>query len=378
MIENCTINKFLLELHHMSDDNISWKEIAKITNEKFNTNLSPNACRKRVSRLQKLLEQQDQVYIDLKKEDIKISDIQQLYNANIRTITREETLREIAHEFASTMQNKFMLTVDNKILPKNDFLFKKHALLLIGDWHYGLTIDNYFNVYNTNIAKLRIQQLQDKVINILQKECISKLTVLNLGDMISGYIHLPIRVSSRIDVITQTMEVSELIAEFLCNLSHYTTDLDYYSVLDNHSRLNYKKQDAIQLESLARITPWFLKERLINTDIKINDNEVDEDIATFKINDFNVLGVHGDKDSQKNIVPNLSTFTHEHYDIICSAHYHHFSANEDNDTLHISNGSLMGTDEFAFKLRKNSKPSQTLVVVSQNNPCEVLYKIVLD
>ena len=175
--------------------------------------------------------------------------------------------------------------------------------------------------------------------------------------MISGYIHLPIRVNSRIDVITQTMEVSELIAEFLCNLSHYTTDLDYYSVLDNHSRLNYKKQDAIQLESLARITPWFLKERLIETDIKINDNEVDEDIATFKINEFNILGVHGDKDSQKNIVPNLSTFTHEHYDIICSAHYHHFSANEDNDTLHISNGSLMGTDEFAFKLRKNSKPS---------------------
>ena len=219
------------------------------------------------------------------------------------------------------------------------------------------------------------------MIELCKKENITNLTVLNLGDMISGQIHLPIRINSRIDVVTQTMEISEILAEFLTNILYELgkgATLDYYSVLDNHSRINPKKQDSIQLESFARFTDWYLKERLKNTKITIHTNTIDEDIASFSVKFFDILGVHGDKDAQKRIVESLTSFTQTHFDLICSAHYHHFSANEDNGTLHISNGSLMGTDEFAFKLRKNSKPSQTLIVLSNDNPCEIVYKIVLD
>jgi len=62
--------------------------------------------------------------------------------------------------------------------------------------------------------------------------------------LIAGRIHLTIRFNSRIDVITQTIEVSELLAEFIDELSTYVP-IDYYSVIDNHSRLEPNKKDAL-------------------------------------------------------------------------------------------------------------------------------------
>ena len=194
--------------------------------------------------------------------------------------------------------------------------------------------------------------------------------------MIAGNIHLPIRLHSQQDIITQTIEVSELIANFLVNLARWV-DINYYATLDNHSRIDANKKESIQLESLARITPWFLKERLKKWNcIQIFDNCLAPDIVSFKIlNKYNVLAVHGDKDKPNTIIDRLTAFTGEHQDLICSAHYHHFKCEEQNRTMLISNGSLMGTDEFAMDLRLDSKPSQTMIICSDNNVCEQICKI---
>ena len=66
-----------------------------------------------------------------------------------------------------------------------------------------------------------------------------------------------------------------------------------------------------------------------------------------------------------------------HYDLILSAHLHHFSADEKNETILISNASLMGTDDYAQSLRLNSKPSQNLIILGEDNPLECIYNIPL-
>ena len=43
----------------------------------------------------------------------------------------------------------------------------------------------------------------------------------------------------------------------------------------------------------------------------------------------------------------------------------------------VSNSSLMGVDRYAEKLRLTSDPSQTFVVVTPENVCECIYRIVL-
>ena len=124
----------------------------------------------------------------------------------------------------------------------------------LSDIHYGIEDKTMWNEYSPTIAKQRIEKLQNKVIEYLKKENITDLYIINLGDMIGGRIHLQLRLNSRIDVITQTIEISEILAEFMNNLSKYTNIHGYFST-DNHGRLEPNIKDVIDLESLSRIVP---------------------------------------------------------------------------------------------------------------------------
>ena len=69
--------------------------------------------------------------------------------------------------------------------------------------------------------------------------------------------------------------------------------------------------------------------------------------------------------------------THRHYDMLCTAHLHHFSCDEQNQSIVVSNSSLMGVDRYAERLRLTSDPSQTLIISTDKNACECIYRIVL-
>ena len=154
--------------------------------------------------------------------------------------------------------------------------------------------------------------------------------------------------------------------------------IDYYDCLDNHSRLEPNKNDSLDLESMVRIIPWYLKERLCkNNGIKIHENEFGADIITCNVLGHDIIGVHGDNDRPATALDKLTLMTHRHYDMLCTAHLHHFNADEKNQTLIVSNGSLMGVDSYAEKLRLTSDPSQTFITVSEKNVAECIYRIVL-
>lgn len=54
---------------------------------------------------------------------------------------------------------------------------------------------------------------------------------------------------------------------------------------------------------------------------------------------------------------------------------HHFQADEKNRTIALGNGTLMGTDTYAQKLRLSSTPSQNLIIASKDNVTECIYRI---
>lgn len=309
--------------------------------------------------------------IDLQKERVKISDERIQANAYIRALAREETIKDIALECAREMNSKKILKPTKELCVSG----KNAAILQLSDIHYGLIVDNYWNKYNPDIAKEKIAQLRDKVIYYCQLNDVSDLYITELGDAIAGRIHETIRYQSRFDVITQIMQISEIIAEMVTDLSEYF-DIHYYCCLDNHSRLEPNKKAALDLESLARIIPWYLKERVGNF-VEINDNKYGEDIITFQCKGFNIAGCHGDKDSPIKIVDNLSMMTRENFDMVLTAHLHHFSADEKNQILVISNPSILSTDDYSKNLRLSSKSAQNLIIVSDDNVMECLYRIVL-
>lgn len=253
----------------------------------------------------------------------------------------------------------------------------RDAILCLSDWHYGIEVDNALNRYNPEICKERVARLTAKTLKHCRAYGIKHLNLLNLGDLIAGRIHLTLRLESRFDVITQIMDVSEILAEMITELSS-ELKIDYYSCIDNHSRLEPNKNDALDLETLARITDWYLKTRLAaNPNVKFNTNKFGPDIITFKSKGHNIAAAHGDKDSPTAAATSLARLTRDTYDLICLSHRHHFGADELNETVVLQNSSLMSTDDYAFRLRLSAKPSQNLVIVSEDNVTEAVHRIVV-
>lgn len=374
----------------------SWKAVATHLNKELNTNYSEKWYRNHYikrdfKRYEKKLllttggnpadqdKNQDLIeekLLKIEKEKIKLLDERAQTKAYIRRLAREETLKEIAYKYAEQMINSKPLLSTNfsKVVRNNH---SNEGILLISDWHYGMVCDNYWNKFDPDICKRRVNQLLSKVIRLVETEDISKVTVLNLSDLIAGRIHLQIRIESRIDVVTQTMDIAEILAEFLTTLSNYC-EVSYYDCLDNHSRIEPNKSDSLELETFVRMIPWYLHTRLsTNSNIKINNNEFSSDIITCNVAGHDVIGVHGHEDNPSTALDKLTLMTHKHYDLLCTAHRHHFSADEQHQTMIISNPSLMGVDSYAEKYRLTSYPAQTFIKTTKENVCECIYRIVL-
>ena len=389
-----TITEYCARIYNAKETlGYTWDDIAYIINTELGYSFSPDRYRKDSYRLNKILNKEEESPFELstiKLERAKLNDDRTQINALYRRIAREESLKEIAKIAVKDISSKFRLA-PICVNPFEKFKENKNkaAILEISDWHYGIEIENYWNEFNPDIAKQRIEQLRDQVIKYLTEQNICTLHIVNLGDLIAGRIHTPLRINSRFDVITQIIEVSELLAQFIIDLSSFA-EIHYYDTLDNHSRLEKDLKESLDLESLTRITNWYLKLRLnpevlkaLEKDygkikISIHDNTFGDDIITFKVFNHNVIAVHGHRDKPEKVIDSLSMMTQQHYDLVLTAHLHHFSAEEKNETVLISNSSLMGTDDYAQQLRLSSKPSHNLIIVSKENRVECVYKINLD
>lgn len=355
---------------------LTWEDIAEISSQVFGTTYKEGYFRRNYGDAVKLQEAEDQYeekLLTLKKERVKLSDERCQNNAYIRRLAREDTIKEIALTYAEKMSSKKMLDIPEFI----DEPSKRDAILCISDWHYGIEVENALNKFSPEICKQRVSKLTSKTLQHCRAYGIKHLNLLNLGDMIAGRIHLQLRLESRIDTITQIMEVSEILAEMITKLSS-ELKVDYYSCTDNHSRLEPNKADSLELETLARITDWYLKSRLNNNpNVTFNANPFGPDIITFKCKGHNIAAVHGDADTPTAAATSIARLTRSTYDLVLLAHRHHFAADELNETLVVSNSSLLGVDQYSFRLRLSAQPSQNLIVVSEDNVTESIHRIAL-
>lgn len=356
---------------------LTWKELSFIINTNFGTDLSGDAIRKFSYRhlgLGNNTIQDDLDVIQLKKERIKLSEERQQLNAFVRTISREETLKEIALSIAEKIKEKRLL----EYKPSNsEVQTRKSAIVLLSDWHYGLEVTLGNNKYNPEIMVDRLNTLLSETLFVIEKEQVEEVVIVNLGDLISGNIHLPLRIQNRVDIITQTIEVEMLLADFISTIANKVPKLKYCSVTDNHSRFNANKKESLQAESFVRIIDWVLEKDLKDfTNIEFLPNNLSEDITVFNVQGHTVVGVHGDKDGT-NAIEKLTSYLNTKIDLLVSAHLHHFESKEHNHTMQVINGSLIGTDEHANKLRLNAKPSQSIIICTPKRVDNCIYRITL-
>lgn len=310
---------------------------------------------------------------ELKKERIRLSDERAALNRRLRNEARKESMHDLITECAQSLK-----TEDNKIKPVCvEDEFEKAAILTLSDFHFGLEINEFNNVYNADVFYQRLNKILGKTIEYIQLNKVRTLYVLGLGDYMSGIIHTTTRIENRENIVQQVIKVSEALSQMLTELSKFV-EIYYYDVTDNHGRVFPNKDDWENEDNFSLFVRWYLDARFKDNEyIHIMQNTYSNEIGVVEIFGRNYAFTHGHRDKISNIVQNLSLMTKKFYDAIFMAHCHHYEANEIHGTYVYMNGTLSGTDMYANNERKTSNPSQNLFILNSNDGIECQYLIKL-
>ena len=256
------------------------------------------------------------------------------------------------------------------------------SVLALADWHFGMTTDNIWNKYNTDICRRRVSQLVTKTIQYLRQNRVDTLHILLLGDAAHGSIHTSCRVASEENTCDQLMQVSEIIAEVVNRLSEEVVEVNVYSTYGNHLRTVQNKNDSIHSDNMEKIIPWWLEQRLQNNH-KVNIIKSDYyEFIYLNVHGYNIVAAHGDLEKFKSFGVTVNTLFNKKYgktiDYTISADKHHIEEFEQMGIESILVRSLCGTDAYANNIRAYSATGQTLMIFSPEEGRECTYNIKLD
>lgn len=300
----------------------------------------------------------DAKMIELRKERQKFYDMRNAFNRVIRERSRQEELNEI---LVSAVQsgNLPRLSYEPAYIEPSD----NDLLCSLNDIHYGIDIHNAWNTYNPEICRKMMCRYLDRIITIAERHGSENCYVFNNGDSISGKIHYTIQIENKENVIEQVKGVSELIAEFLAELSKHFNTVTFVSVAGNHSRLDTKDNSPLD-ERLDDLIDWYLSARLQNFENIIvgGSEKIDSTMYLLDIRGKTYAGVHGDFDGSATKIAALQTMAQRPLYAVLSGHLHHNKIDEVQGVKTIMAGSFMGMDDFCIQKRIYGKPEQMVCV----------------
>jgi len=313
----------------------------------------------------------DDKEFQLRRQKMRMQDQKRELNKKLREWARAEHIQE---EFIKAVKDLPKLPEVN---PINKINGDKEGILMLSDWHAGMVSDNACNIFNTRVLQERVQTLVDKTIEACVCHNIGKVHIFCLGDMVNGLIHVTTRINNEEDVVKQSMLVAELICKVINELLE-VADVELYWSRGNHDRVVANKKESICTESFADMILWYIKARLENTDgLSFHENEVDDEIVVADVLGNTIFAAHGHKDKPTKAVENLSLLLKKFPDMVLLGHFHSAAEREVQGAEVIVNGSLCGTDAYAFSLRCTSHPVQKFLVMSEQGR-ECTYNIRLD
>ena len=308
-------------------------------------------------------EQTQKIKQDLYIQAVKTRDERNAFRKTLRDEARIQEIKDMMVEAIKDLKD----LPEVKTVPR--FKGEKEAVLLFSDLHIGAVVDSFYNKYNVEIARRRVQRLIDSTIEYCRANDVVRLHVLNLGDNIMGSIHLTGRIESEQDVITQTMTAAEIIADSLNQLQAAAPEVCYRSCSDNHGRITPNLKEHIEIENFGRLIDFYLKARLQDSSIIWGEDNLDIDIGMFKLlNGKHMAFVHGhrDKDFARSIM-GISSTTDTKIDYLCLGHYHSTGLKTIQGTTVFINASIMGADSYASSVRLYGPAAQTLLIFDGDN-----------
>lgn len=301
--------------------------------------------------------------IELQMERQKFYDQRNAFNRLIRDRSRQEELNEILVEAVKSGNLPQLHYERFDIAPSDNDL-----LVSLNDIHYGANVSNFWNTYNSDVCREMMCRYLDRIISIGETHRSENCVVWANGDEISGNIHQSIAVTNKENVIEQIKGVSELIAEFLAELSRHFSNVTFVSVAGNHSRIEPNKDRALISERLDDLVEWYLGARLQNFEnITIGGGEkIDHTIYLVDVRGQTYCGVHGDFDGSASKVQALQAMAGKPIYAVLSGHLHHNKIDEVQGVKTIMAGSFLGMDDYCVQKRIVGRAEQMVCVCDEN------------
>lgn len=351
----------------------SWEDVANILNDIMGKNYTESKFRKQFH--YKMLNvnnniSEDDNYtknlqiqkIELQKERQKLSDERTEFNKQIREQARKESFEDMIKRIVCENVEPIEWNgykVDNEKL-SNDMLIP------ISDIHCGIEIDEFFNVFNKDVLKDRLENYTKEILKIRELHG-SENAYIVIGEVVSGIIHNNLRLQNNMDLMQSFQYVMTLISKMLIDLSPYFNMINIYNNLGNHSRISPKKEDSLIGENIDILIPFYLKAKLQNyKNIIVHENLVYKDIAMFTIRNKTIMSAHGQYDDLSKVVQNWTMMFKHTPDIVLLGHRHFNEVTTVYDTKIIQTGSIVGTDPYSISIRKIGKAEQNVAIIDKN------------
>lgn len=315
---------------------------------------------------------------EIRKEKQKLFDERTALNKILREQGRMESMFDIVKRAIEEYQPIKFNYVPTKIQDSDNDL-----IIHLTDVHCGVDIISKFNIFNIDILKQRLQKYLDEIMDIKNTYKSQNAYVILGGDMIQGIIHLNSRIEAKENVVTQIMEVTDLVSNFIYELSKEFQYVEVHTTAGNHSRSTANKEETTRGDNFDLLIPFACKKDLKNIqNVKFVDNELECDIATFKVRGHMIYATHGDKDTVKNVVYHMTQFARKAKlplpDMCYLGHRHTNGLTTVDDVKVIESGCVDGMDSYAIDKRLVGTPEQTVTVVTENKMIKALCDIQID
>lgn len=368
--ENETDEELIYRVCSQKDQIGTWQDVADVLNDLLNFEYTESKYRKTYQAFQKMLnanqskfaessaqlEQIKEEQRNLIKERNKLQTEKLEYNKWLRETARDELLEE---KIIDAINGLKPLEIPAKT---GHYVNRKEYILTIADLHYGKEVlikglfGEILNEYSPEICEKRLWNLANKVIDVIKKNEINCLRVYNLSDNIEGILRMSQLMKLRYGVVDATIKVSELLANWLNELSKYTK-IKYSMCLDgNHDEIRHLigKKGTFADDNMNKVIFMFLKERLKNNP-NIDIIEQHTEMIFDTVCGYNILAFHGDTKNLKKAINDYSSIYDVKISYLIGGHMHHSQQEDvgiDSEILLVP--SIIGIDDFSMKLRRAS------------------------
>lgn len=373
---------------------MNWDEIADIMNKELDMDgvtFTASAFRKPYQQAKRFY---DAGVFNNLNEDEYISELrfqkQELEKEKVRMRDERNELKRMLREEArkESYRDQIKRTISEcDVKPLEYDKYKKFDGVTVGnndlvitffDVHAGLNVDNYFNTFNEDVLKRRINKYLDKVLEVQARHGSENACVI-LSELLSGVIHPTIRIENNQNLIEQFLTVTNYISEFLAELSYHFNFVEVLCCPGNHSRVTPNKDESLRGENMDLLAIPYLQTKMQNFEnVHFHQNEIDQMIAMFVIRGQKVFAVHGDKTKLDNVVEKLTMYIGIRPDIIYTGHMHTNAMVTSYNVKVIQAGTFAGSgDNYTMDKMLRGKPEQVISVINDEG-LECNYDVTLE